>query len=545
MRRNEPVTRKEQTYPEHYHLITTTDIKGRITAANEEFAEVAGFEVDELVGQPHNLIRHPDMPPGAFENMWQTIKAGESWRGIVKNRCKNGDHYWVDAFVTPIRKDGQIVEFQSLRTRPSRDQIERAEKVYSAWNRGQVPRRYLATSPSLTWKLSCLYGLLAASLTIFGLSELTVPHMIVMQGLVFAVFATLFWLTRPMMKSAREACCEAHPALPWIYTGRRDEGAWIEFDRQKRDATLRAVSARMHANIGSLHGRKQRTVEWVSNSVTSIRSQQDDIQHITRAFEELAQSVQRVSELTTRTHDATRNAGESGSQCRQQMNTMNTSLSGLQEQLSTANKRMGILSEKSDAIGVVLEVISDIAEQTNLLALNAAIEAARAGESGRGFAVVADEVRGLAKRTHESTRKIDEMIDALQKETHGVVSVINEGVTSCETTATMAVHASEALEATMKDVDVIASCAHEVAGATEEQSALSTQVERQAERLMELGNQSVQSSESAREESEHLGNNVDQAQLLTSHFLQMLIDKLIPGHPSRKDTRARFPGPVQ
>ena len=543
MRVNEPVTQKEQVYPDHYHLITTTDLRGKITAANEEFAEVAGYTIDELVGQPHNLIRHPDMPPGAFENLWQTIKSGESWRGMVKNRCKNGDHYWVDAFVTPIRKDGEIVEFQSVRTRPRPDQVARAEKLYSAWKQGKVPRRYLAVSPPLALKLGCLYGLLAVALLWFGLSELALSHLVTLQGLLLAVFSVLVWLTLPVMRSARLACTETHPAMPRIYTGRRDEGAWIEFDRQKRDAVLRAVSARMHANVGKLHGRKQRTVEWVANSVASIRSQQGDIQDITRAFEELAESVRRVSELTAQTHDATDDARQSANQCRGQMTSMNQSLSELGGQLSVANDRMQALSEKSDAIGMVLDVISDIAEQTNLLALNAAIEAARAGESGRGFAVVADEVRGLAQRTHESTRKIDEMIAALQSETREVVEVINNGTHCCQQTAGIANEASETLEATLRDVDLITSCTHEVAGATEQQAALSVQVERQAARLLELGNRSVESSENAREESEHLGNNVDQAQLLTSHFLQMLCDRLLPAPESGK--RQRFPEPTQ
>jgi aerotaxis receptor len=530
MRRNEPVTQNEQAYPEHFNLITTTDLEGKITAANEAFSEVSGYTADELIGQHHNFIRHPDMPPGAFGDLWQTIKNGESWRGIVKNRCKNGDHYWVDAFVTPIFNEGRIVEYQSVRVLPDRAQIKRAEMAYAAWNRGNIPRRFLAVSPALPWKLLCLYGILATGLLALGLTALPAPSLAFLEVLLLAVFLVLQWLTHPMVRSARAACRDAHPAMPWIYTGRRDESAWIEFDRQKRNATLRAVSARMHTNVGHLHGSKQRTIEWVSHSVASIRGQREDIQSITQAFDELARSVKGVSELTSRTHDATMDASKSAGHCQQQMQVMNDDLSSLQNQLFAANESITALSEKSDAIGLVLVVISDIAEQTNLLALNAAIEAARAGDAGRGFAVVADEVRGLARRTHESTQKIEEIIGALQNETHSVVDVIDRGASACKQATFMGGEVSKALMSTLKDIEIITSCTHEVAGATEEQSALSLQVQRQVGRLLTLGDESVRSSESARQESEDLGNSVDQAQLLTSHFLKMLSGQLPAVH---------------
>ncbi|PPK53698.1 methyl-accepting chemotaxis protein [Marinobacter persicus] len=543
MRRNEPVTGKEHEYPSHYHLISTTDLKGKITAVNEDFVDVAGFNEDELIGRPHNMIRHPDMPPEAFENLWQTVQAGDSWRGIVKNRCKNGDHYWVDAYVTPIKKNGQIVEYQSVRCQPSRAQIQRAEAAYAAWNKGRIPRRYQAISPPMASKLACLYAVLAGSLVIFGLAALTLIQMAVLQALVLAVFAILFWLTLPMMRTARDACCDAHPVMPWIYTGLRDESAWIEYDRQKRDATLRAVSARMHSNIGMLHGKKQKTMEWVSSSVDSVRNQQTDIEHITRAFEELAQSVRRVSDMTTRTEHASQEARQSAHQCQDRMDGVNQAISQLRGQLDSANTEMDKLSERSDAISVVLEVITEIAEQTNLLALNAAIEAARAGEAGRGFAVVADEIRGLARRTHESTQRIDTMIDELQSETHMVVDVINKGSEACNRTATMADEASQSLRVTLNDMDIIDDCAREVASASQQQSALAVQVEKQASHLLDLGNQSVSSSESAHQESEQLGNHVDQAQLLTSHFLHMLRDRLRLSKSGEK--QKEFPEPAQ
>ncbi|MDI9244214.1 PAS domain-containing methyl-accepting chemotaxis protein [Marinobacter sp. CHS3-4] len=528
MRRNEPVTQREYEYPDHYHLITTTSLDSRITAVNREFSEVAGYAEEELIGQPHNVIRHPDMPPAAFENMWSTIQSGESWKGLVKNRCKNGDHYWVDAFVTPIRKNGKVVEYQSVRTRPSREQIERAEKVYSAWKTGQVPRRFLARGASITTRIGALYGVLALSLAALAPAQLSMGFLLAAEAVLACVFAGLILLTRPLLRLARTTQSSAHPAMVYIYTGRRDEAGWIMFDRQKQDSILRAISARMHSNIGELHNRKERTVEWVSHSVSSIENQQSDINSITRAFEELAQSVTRVSELTTRTHDATVDARKSSGDCHQHMTSMNEALETLSDDLATANERIASLSSRSDDIGVVLEVISSIAEQTNLLALNAAIEAARAGEAGRGFAVVADEVRGLARRTHDSTKEIGDIIGSLQSETHAVVDVISRGAESCRATAALASEASNSLASTLGDIDVIASCSHEVAGATEQQSALSMQVERQTNRLLELGNASVQSGESARTESEHLGNNVDQAHLLTSHFLHMLCDKLQP-----------------
>ena len=526
MRRNEPVTGKEQIYPDHYHLITTTDLTSRITSVNPEFSEVAGFTEDELVGEYHNIIRHPDMPTGAFEDLWNTIRKGESWKGMVKNRCKNGDHYWVDAFVTPIRRNGEIVEYQSVRCRPSAAQIKRAEIVYKHWRSGEVPRRCLATAAPMAVKISLMYLMLAGLIAGITLPALSVPLAATIQVLLLAVFASIGLMARPMMRMARDTCCEAHPAMPWIYTGRRDEAAWVEFDRQKRNSTLRAISARMHTNLGNLQNRKQKTSRWVSDSVDSILSQQKDIEDITRAFEELAQSIRKVSELTSRTHDATKNATRSAGQCQQQLDEMQASLATLEEQLTSANRGIESLSTRSNEIGMVLDVISGIAEQTNLLALNAAIEAARAGEAGRGFAVVADEVRGLARRTHESTRQIEEMILSLQGDTHTAVELIHRGSKSCNTTASQARDVAGALEDTLKDIDIIGQCSREVASATEEQSAVGTQVEQQAARLLELGTASVRSSESARMESDALGQDVDSAHLLSDHFLQMLCQRL-------------------
>lgn len=143
MRNNQPVSQREIELKEDDFLVSRTDTKGRITYANPAFIAISGFEQAELIGAPHNLIRHPDMPPAAFANLWQTVQAGETWRGLVKNRCKNGDHYWVDASVTPIIEDEQLVGFTSVRVQAARSAIEQAERAYADMREGRNRRLYL------------------------------------------------------------------------------------------------------------------------------------------------------------------------------------------------------------------------------------------------------------------------------------------------------------------------------------------------------------------------------------------------------------------
>ncbi|PMR68687.1 methyl-accepting chemotaxis protein [Halomonas heilongjiangensis] len=137
MRNNQPVTRQEYQLEDDHFLISRTDLKGRITYANPAFAEVSGFSHDELIGAPHNLVRHPDMPPEAFADLWETLAAGESWRGLVKNRRKDGDHYWVDANVTPIVEDDRVVGYASVRIKATREAVERAEVAYAQMRAGK------------------------------------------------------------------------------------------------------------------------------------------------------------------------------------------------------------------------------------------------------------------------------------------------------------------------------------------------------------------------------------------------------------------------
>lgn len=130
MKNNQPVSGVNKDFKVGVNLLSTTNLKGSITYTNPEFTEISGFNEDELKGKNHNIVRHPDMPPAAFENLWTDIKAGKPWMGIVKNRCKNGDHYWVDAYVMPIQQNGVTVEYQSVRFKPKPGAVERATQLY-------------------------------------------------------------------------------------------------------------------------------------------------------------------------------------------------------------------------------------------------------------------------------------------------------------------------------------------------------------------------------------------------------------------------------
>ncbi len=134
MKINMPVTNHEVMMQQETILVTRTDLKGVISYANQAFIDISGFSRDELIGKNHNVVRHPDMPAAAFEDLWMCNKAGKPWMALVKNRCKNGDFYWVEANVTPVFKDGMVVEYLSVRYAPSRQQINAAEQLYQKLN---------------------------------------------------------------------------------------------------------------------------------------------------------------------------------------------------------------------------------------------------------------------------------------------------------------------------------------------------------------------------------------------------------------------------
>ena len=137
MRNNTPVTNNEYMLTDKDLIVSNTDLQGNITYINDDFLRISGFTKEELMGQPQNIVRHPDMPSEAFEDLWRDLKAGKPWTGFVKNRCKNGDFYWVKANATPMLENGQVVGYMSVREAPSRSDIDTISGIYSLFKQGK------------------------------------------------------------------------------------------------------------------------------------------------------------------------------------------------------------------------------------------------------------------------------------------------------------------------------------------------------------------------------------------------------------------------
>lgn len=205
-----PVTQRERTFAAHERLISTTDLNNNVSYCNDAFVTISGFTREELIGKPHNQVRHPDMPPTVFAHMWETIKQGKPWMGIVKNRAKNGDYYWVSAYVTPIYQGSQMSVYESVRTLPSEAQKRRAEALYARLRAGK------AAIPALeywTHNLVRSWPLILAGLAILGVHSLV-------EGpwLLAFIAATLFALGVYQLSSGRQSIRQILADHPKAFT---------------------------------------------------------------------------------------------------------------------------------------------------------------------------------------------------------------------------------------------------------------------------------------------------------------------------------------
>lgn len=428
MRKNLPVYNVETRVRADQFLISKTDKKGIITYANPAFIEISGYTAEELIGKPHNLIRHPDMPPAAFKDLWDTLHAGKPWMGLVKNRRKDGGFYWVLANVTPIMENGEVTGYASVRIKPSRAQIARAQSLYRRMNEGQL-RGYVLREGELIptgWR-----RLLSAAKAPFAPGLRTgMLRMTVLATMATAV-ATWFAanggipdsLRIPVLAGLGLAVLGSF-AYGWVISHRVIEPleAVSGIARQIAAGNLQLrINTEQPGETGKLYF----YIEMMRRSLIGIAN---DVQSSVIATTRTAESLSADNRnLAARTHDQSQALQRTAASMEQLTATVRQNADNALKanQLSEDSMRiarqggqvvdavmqsMTRIRESSQKIGDIVTLIESIAFQTNILALNAAVEAARAGEAGRGFAVVASEVRNLAQKSAAAAKEIKTLI---------------------------------------------------------------------------------------------------------------------------------------
>ncbi|MBY0242587.1 MAG: PAS domain S-box protein [Burkholderiaceae bacterium] len=463
MRTNLPVTNREVELSADQAIVSKTDLNGNITYVNPYFVQVSGFSEDELIGAPQNILRHPDMPPEAFADLWRSIKEGTPWTGLVKNRCKNGDFYWVKANITPIREAGRTLGYMSVRTKAEPEQIAAAQAAYQliragdkrvAIRNGQVihlgfnnllsrlshmslgMRIWAATSGvNVLLALVCfasLFGDGAADLTRYTIFGATFIGLLVN---VFLWYTLRTSVLQPLGRALDGARSIAAGDLSGSFdTHATDEVGQLLRALQQMNNNLIATIRDVHVNVETMAVATRQIAAGNADLSGRTESQAASLEETASSIDEFSSTVKQNAENSAQANDlavaASDVAVEGGHIVAEVIATM--------DEINASSKKI------VDIIGL----IEGIAFQTNILALNAAVEAARAGEQGRGFAVVAGEVRNLAQRSSMAAKDIKQLINV----SVGKVSVGMERANRAGDTMEQVVGAVQQVTAIMREI---------------------------------------------------------------------------------------------
>ncbi|MBU1395339.1 MAG: PAS domain-containing protein [Gammaproteobacteria bacterium] len=539
MRSNMPVTNVEYVLQDTETVVSKTDLHGNITYVNQDFINISGFSEDELLGAPQNIVRHPDMPVEAFADFWRTLKEGKAWTGLVKNRCKNGDHYWVQANAAPLIENGQMIGYSSIRTKPSRDQVQAAEGAYRAIKGGDKTLKIQegnAVRPSFLQRC-CGDTLKALSLkSILSIVSFSMAVMFVAIGILAWMASTeanqtfTGWLMAIAalgvpLAAVFAVMCYRIVVVPLervrgdierMSSG--DLTGQIEANGVEESSRLIQSLRVLQINIKLLVGQIKQSTEIVGLGASEIATGNLDLSSRTEqqasSLEETASSMEELTSTVKQNADNARQANQLV------VSTADVAVKGGQV-VSQVVDTMASIKDSSRKIADIIGVIDGIAFQTNILALNAAVEAARAGEQGRGFAVVASEVRNLAQRSASAAKEIKGLIE--------------DSVGKVDLGGKLVNQAGESMNEIVSSVKRVTDIMSEIAAASQEQSTGIEQVNEAITQMDDVTQQNAALVEEAAAASESLQEQAEKLTELVGSF------RLVQGGQGQVRQQARAP----
>lgn len=480
---------KERTFSPISTLVSVTDLKGVIQYCNRDFVEISGYSEQELINSNHHIVRHGDMPKAAFADLWATIQADKPWQGMVKNLCKNGDYYWVDAYVTPVFEEGKKIGYQSVRSCPTREQISAAETLYKELNSNpqkSIPKPSIFTTMKMATKVNALVCLAFVTFLLAqwhgGFLFSSAPLDIATNIWVILVFSTLLYLfNHDVVKRIHRL----NNIIKRISAGDLADNIQILKQDEIGETVMSAkmLQGRLKAVIGRFGESSQDLVVATDvlskNSHTtkeSMNHQHTETEMVATAMNEMSATVAEIAQNTSRTSELASTADMAANNGKMMVSSTRETILELSEDISNISNSINLLAEECQQIRDITDSISGIADQTNLLALNAAIEAARAGEQGRGFAVVADEVRVLSSRTQQSTVEINSMIERLQSGSSNAVNAMEKGLEKVHLSVEQIQNTEDAFSEIVDSVTDVNDMNMQIATAAEEQSSVAEEM---------------------------------------------------------------------